>query len=223
MATLKTSGGPRRHGHRKPGVVDHREHNRLAAELRRNVVACTSRLVRRRDDVGNISIDGAAIARAGVAIPLAMFVYLVVCTPIAGGITMGPVRLWEPLTKNLLYAGIATLVVAPLVLGGGGWFERLLSRRPMAWLGAISYEIFLLHVLVMALVLGVSWVGRCSPVRCRCLYRVDAGHNDSAGVGAASAHMAFDGCGVVRQIGRRQSFLDPATGTGRVGCRLQRL
>jgi peptidoglycan/LPS O-acetylase OafA/YrhL len=92
---------------------------------------------------------------AGLAIPLAAILFLIVCTPIAGAITMGPVRLWEPIAKNLLYAGIATLVVTPLVLGGGGWFERVLGSRPMVWLGEISYEIFLLHVLVMALVFGV--------------------------------------------------------------------
>ena len=92
---------------------------------------------------------------AGVAIPLALVIYLVVCTPIAGGVSIGPLRLWEPLTKNVLYAIIATLVVAPVALDGSGWFERRLRSRPMVWLGEISYEIFLLHVLVMALVLGV--------------------------------------------------------------------
>jgi peptidoglycan/LPS O-acetylase OafA/YrhL len=92
---------------------------------------------------------------SAVAIPLALVIYSIVCMPIAGGISMGPVRLWEPLTKNVLYAIFATLVVAPVALGGRGWFERLLRSRPMVWLGEISYEIFLLHVLVMALVLGV--------------------------------------------------------------------
>ena len=67
----------------------------------------------------------------------------------------GAGRLWEPLTKNLLYAAIATLVVAPLALGRGGRYARVLGSRPMVWLGEISYEIFLLHVVVMALVLGV--------------------------------------------------------------------
>jgi peptidoglycan/LPS O-acetylase OafA/YrhL len=92
---------------------------------------------------------------AALAIPSAAILYLIVCTPLAGAITMGPVRLWEPIAKNLLYAGIGTLVVAPLVLGGGGSFERVLGSRPMVWLGEISYEIFLLHVPVMALVFGV--------------------------------------------------------------------
>jgi peptidoglycan/LPS O-acetylase OafA/YrhL len=37
-----------------------------------------------------------------------------------------------------------------------GGFERLLRSRPMVWLGGISYEIFLLHVLVMGLLPGVA-------------------------------------------------------------------
>jgi peptidoglycan/LPS O-acetylase OafA/YrhL len=46
-----------------------------------------------------------------------------------------------------MYTAIATLTVAPAALGRGG---RLLSSRPMVWLGEISYEIFLLHVPIMA-------------------------------------------------------------------------
>jgi peptidoglycan/LPS O-acetylase OafA/YrhL len=90
---------------------------------------------------------------AAVAIPLALVIYLIVCTPIAGGVSMGPVRLWEPLMKNLFYAIIATLVVSPVALAGSGFFERLLRTQPMVWMGEISYEIFLLHVLVMGLLL----------------------------------------------------------------------
>jgi len=53
-------------------------------------------------------------------------------------------------TKSLLYAAIGTLAVAPVALGSAGWYERLLSRRSLVWLGEISYEIFLLHVPIMA-------------------------------------------------------------------------
>lgn len=96
--------------------------------------------------------------RTAVATSLAALLFFVACTPLAGAITMGPVPLWAPLTKSLLYASIATLAVAALALGDGGWVERVLATRPMVWLGEISYEVFLLHVLAMALVLGmVGW------------------------------------------------------------------
>jgi peptidoglycan/LPS O-acetylase OafA/YrhL len=92
--------------------------------------------------------------RAGVLVPAAVVLYLVVSTPLAGAVTMAPVPLWEPVAKALLYAVIATLLVAAPTLSGRGLFDRLLASKPMVWLGEISYEIFLLHVLVMAVVLG---------------------------------------------------------------------
>jgi peptidoglycan/LPS O-acetylase OafA/YrhL len=102
------------------------------------------------------TLECAAVrCRAAVAIPLALVMYLIVCSPIAGGVAMGPARVGEPLIKNLLYATIATLVVAPVALGDRGWFDRVLRSQPMVWLGEISYEIFLLHVLVMGLLLGL--------------------------------------------------------------------
>ena len=85
------------------------------------------------------------------AIPLALVSYLIVATPIAGDATMSPARLWEPLAKSAFYAVIATLAVAPLALGDRGCYARVLSSRPMVWLGEISYEVFLLHVIVMAI------------------------------------------------------------------------
>ncbi len=44
---------------------------------------------------------------------------------------------------------IATLAVAPLALGNQGWYSVLLASRPMVWLGEISYEIFLIHLITM--------------------------------------------------------------------------
>ena len=82
---------------------------------------------------------------ARIAIPLAVGLYLVVSSPV-GGSMLGPDPTWVPMAKSALYAAIATLAVAPLALGVGGWYEQVLSSRPMVWLGEISYEIFLLHV-----------------------------------------------------------------------------
>ncbi|MGV0742992.1 acyltransferase family protein [Mycolicibacterium sp. XJ870] len=86
-------------------------------------------------------------------LPLALACYLVVSTPIAGTVTAPALDLSADLSKTILYALIATLVVAPLALGDTGSYRRLMGSRPMVWLGEISYEIFLLHVVVMALVM----------------------------------------------------------------------
>ncbi|HUO41245.1 MAG TPA: acyltransferase, partial [Mycobacterium sp.] len=91
---------------------------------------------------------------AFAVVPLALVSYLIVSTPIAGDAGMAPVKLWEPLAKTVFYAVIATLVVAPLALGDHGCYARLLASRPLVWLGELSYEIFLIHVIVMAIVTG---------------------------------------------------------------------
>jgi peptidoglycan/LPS O-acetylase OafA/YrhL len=90
---------------------------------------------------------------AFAAIPLAVICYFIVSTPIAGAPTTSPASLPEALWKTVFYAVIATLAVAPLALDGGaairGWYARLLASRPMVWLGEISYEIFLIHLVTM--------------------------------------------------------------------------
>ena len=93
------------------------------------------------------------------AVPVAVAVYLVVATPIAGQIDAAALSLSQDVAKVIGYAVVATLVVAPLALGDTGWYSRLLSSRPMVWLGEISYEMFLLHVLVMevAMVSVLRW------------------------------------------------------------------
>ncbi len=89
---------------------------------------------------------------AFAAIPLAVICYFIVSTPIAGAPTTSPASLPEAIWKTVFYAVIATLAVAPLALGGAeasGWYYRLLASRPMVWLGEISYEIFLIHLVTM--------------------------------------------------------------------------
>ncbi|MGV0787214.1 acyltransferase [Mycolicibacterium sp. XJ2] len=113
--------------------------------------------------VGGMTLS--VLARTGfrcyavVALPLAVVAYLVVSTPIAGRIDAPALDLGQDIAKVMFYAAIATLVVAPLALGDTGWYAGLLSSRPMVWLGEISYEIFLLHVIVMeiAMVSVLQW------------------------------------------------------------------
>ena len=92
--------------------------------------------------------------RAHVALPLAGVLFLVVATPL-GGVIVGPAPVWAAATKAVLYAAIATLTVGALALGASDRYARVLGSRPMVWLGEISYEIFLLHVVVMAVLMNL--------------------------------------------------------------------
>lgn len=86
---------------------------------------------------------------AFVAIPLAIISYFIVATPIGGAPTTSPASAWEAVVKTVFYTVIATLAVAPIALGDRGLYSRLLASRPMVWLGEISYEIFLIHLVTM--------------------------------------------------------------------------
>ncbi|RFZ65257.1 acyltransferase [Mycobacterium liflandii] len=83
------------------------------------------------------------------ALPLATICYFIVATPIAGAPTTSPSALTEAVVKACFYTVIATLAVAPLALGDQGWYSQLLASRSMVWLGEISYEIFLVHLVTM--------------------------------------------------------------------------
>lgn len=92
-------------------------------------------------------------AYALVCVPLAVVSYVIVSTPIAGEPTTSPAGLHEALLKTAFYAAIATLVVAPLALRDTGLYARCMASRPMVFLGEISYEIFLIHLVTMELVM----------------------------------------------------------------------
>jgi peptidoglycan/LPS O-acetylase OafA/YrhL len=92
-------------------------------------------------------------AYAMVCVPLAVVSYFIVSTPIAGEPTTSPAQLREALFKTAFYAVIATLAVAPLALRDSGLYTRFMGSRPMVFLGEISYEIFLIHLVTMELVM----------------------------------------------------------------------
>lgn len=94
-----------------------------------------------------------------IAGAVAVFSYLIVSTPIAGDVITGEAALWQTLVKVALYAAIACAAVSALVLSESHGFERLLNASPVVWLGEISYEVFLLHVITMEIVMAsvLNW------------------------------------------------------------------
>ncbi len=100
-----------------------------------------------------LHVVGARV-RLVIAGPLAVGSYLIVSTSIAGDVNTGEAALWQTLVKVALYATVACTAVAVLVLGESNGFERLLSAAPVVRLGEISYEIFLLHVIIMEIVMA---------------------------------------------------------------------
>ncbi|GAC1400972.1 MAG: acyltransferase [Mycobacterium sp.] len=92
-------------------------------------------------------------AYAVLCVPLAVVCYFIVSTPIAGAPTTSPAELREALFKAAFYTVIATLMVAPLALGDRGIYAKFLASKPMVFLGEISYEIFLIHLITLELVM----------------------------------------------------------------------
>nr|WP_083773749.1 acyltransferase [Tsukamurella paurometabola] len=78
----------------------------------------------------------------------AMLSYAVLLTPLAGPIDLALPNPGQGVLKYLLEALIGGVLVAWAASGP----SRVLASRPMVWLGGISYEFFLIHVMVMDVV-----------------------------------------------------------------------
>lgn len=87
---------------------------------------------------------------------MALALLAIAATPLAGEATLVPIPLVDALAKNLLYTAAAGLMLAPLVLGAAGSTATAWLRwRPLVWLGEISYELFLVHLVVIEGVLNL--------------------------------------------------------------------
>lgn len=87
---------------------------------------------------------------------LAVTALIVSALPLVGGPpTMIPKSVVEAIVKSALYLIVSGALIAPLALapGAGDLYHRFLGSRPMVWLGEISYEYFLVHLIVMDVLL----------------------------------------------------------------------
>ncbi len=95
-------------------------------------------------------VDEVAAAPWACWVAAAAFLALA-ATPIAGPRDLQTPTGGQAVAKNLLYLAVAVLVVLPAIFGPQheGVARRLLSSRPVQWLGEISYGVFLWHLFVL--------------------------------------------------------------------------
>lgn len=89
-------------------------------------------------------------ARRGPMVAVAVAVYAVACTPLAGPSGLAAVSAPEFAVKTALGAVLGWALLAPLVLAPGP--HRFLASAPMQTLGRWSYAIFIWHLAVLAVV-----------------------------------------------------------------------
>lgn len=105
-----------------------------------------------------------------VSVPIGLLAVLASAGSYAGGPTIIPDDAGQTIVKHLLYLVAALALIGPLAAGHDPraplgtddeappdpW-RRALGWRPVVWFGEISYEFFLVHVMVLEFVMG--WLG----------------------------------------------------------------
>ncbi|MDL9937714.1 acyltransferase [Gordonia sp. ABSL1-1] len=98
------------------------------------------------------------------SVPVAMLIFLVSAGELAGEPTIVPTSASAAVVKHLLYLVVAVGLIGPLTVVAArieagddrpNWWSRFCGCGPMVWFGEISYEFFLVHVLVLELVMAV--------------------------------------------------------------------
>lgn len=93
----------------------------------------------------------------GVCWVLAGGLMLVASSPVAGPTLLFVATPGQSLTKHLLYAAIAALVVLPGVFGpAGSAYRRAMSWAPLRHLGHISYSVFCIHLPILYGVMALT-------------------------------------------------------------------
>ncbi|GAA1080614.1 acyltransferase family protein [Tsukamurella spumae] len=89
------------------------------------------------------------LARRRICWPAALVVFVVICTPLGGPVTLDSPESWQFAVRMGLGGALAFLLLAPLVLAPAGAPSRWLASGPMLALGRWSYGIFIWHLVVL--------------------------------------------------------------------------
>lgn len=103
----------------------------------------------RRDGGRRFPVVTDLAALPGVSWTIALALFAISATPLGGPILLLQPTAAEALTKNVLYALIAALILAPSILGARSSYADVLATRPLRHLGLISYGVFCLHLVVI--------------------------------------------------------------------------
>ena len=91
-----------------------------------------------------------------LSVLVAVLAFQLSCTSLAGEPTITPNSLSATIVKSVLYLVIAVGLIAPLAIGSRDhWWSRTMSRPAVVWFGEISYEFFLVHLIVLELVMDM--------------------------------------------------------------------
>jgi peptidoglycan/LPS O-acetylase OafA/YrhL len=94
----------------------------------------------------------------GVCWTTGLALFAISATPVAGPASLTAPTMGEAMTKNLLYAVTAGLLILPAVFADpGGRFIRVMSTPLLRHLGHISYGLFCVHLVILELV--ARWRG----------------------------------------------------------------
>ncbi|MDL9947254.1 acyltransferase [Gordonia sp. ABSL11-1] len=103
-----------------------------------------------------------------ISVGIAVAAFLLSGTAIAGEPTITPTTASATIVKHVLYIVVAVGLIGPLTVRPPGilddgdrpdWWSRVCGSRPIVWLGEISYEFFLVHVLVLEILMDILGYG----------------------------------------------------------------
>ncbi len=114
------------------------------------ISACASRTERNSEPAGwqpKFFATWQTLARAtGLCWAFAGLLFWFATLPVAGSRLLVVPSAWESFVKHSLYGLCALLLLAPLTLAPPGRLAAALSRRPVRYLGEISYGVYLWHL-----------------------------------------------------------------------------